>query len=93
MRFLHTTTPPIIHRDLKSPNILLCRIAPDEEEFEDAYHRPDFLIPDHVPPPETAKIADFGLSKRFYSTATTERVVDNPLWLAPELLVKQPYSQ
>ncbi len=24
MDFLHTTTPPVIHRDLKSPNVLVC---------------------------------------------------------------------
>lgn len=93
MKFLHTTTPPVLHRDLKSPNILLCRISPDEieQDPESAFSFPDYLIPNHVPSTETAKVADFGLSLQAHGPIT-QRVVDNPLWLAPELLAKQPYS-
>lgn len=91
MKFLHTTTPPILHRDLKSPNILLCRISPDEADQEIPYNNLDFLVPSHVPSPETAKVADFGLSLQAHGPIT-QRVVDNPLWLAPELLANQPYS-
>ena len=80
MRFLHTAVPPIVHRDLKSPNILLCRIASDEKTKNGT-----------TKSSETAKVADFGLSMRTRSSVT-ERVVDNPIWLAPELLDKQPYS-
>lgn len=29
MRFLHSLTPPLIHRDLKSPNILLSAVSAD----------------------------------------------------------------
>ena len=91
MNFLHTATPPILHRDLKSPNIMLCRLSPDEEDLETPYPNPSFLIENHVNPKETAKVADFGLSLKS-KVPQTERVVDNPIWLAPELLSKQPYS-
>ena len=29
MRYLHTRDPPIIHRDLKSPNVLLSAVTSD----------------------------------------------------------------
>ena len=91
MKFLHTTTPPIVHRDLKSPNILICRIAKDEETLENPFPAPNFLIEGHQPSKQTAKVADFGLSMKTHGPLI-ERVVDNPIWLAPELLDKKPYS-
>ena len=90
MNFLHTATPPILHRDLKSPNVLLCQIAPDEAYLGQKFEIPDFVteLPDST---VTAKVADFGLSLRT-NAPVTKRVVENPLWLAPELLSHQPYS-
>jgi len=76
---------------LKSPNILLCRISPDEAELEEPFPLPQFLIPEHEESTVAAKVADFGLSMRTRGPVTA-RVVDNPIWLAPELLAKQPYS-
>jgi len=75
MAFLHSTTPPIIHRDLKSPNILLKKVQ----------NSPYFV----------AKIADFGLSRGLvWGVNDFEgREVDNPVWLAPEILRNQPYSE
>lgn len=92
MRFLHTTTPPVLHRDFKSPNILLCKISPDEDDLENPFPTPQFLVSDRsIVNNVTAKVADFGLSMRT-SGPVTARVVDNPTWLAPELLSNQPYS-
>jgi serine/threonine protein kinase/GTPase SAR1 family protein len=74
MDFMHKQTPPIIHRDLKTPNILLTRR-------------------DGGPFP-TAKIADFGLSRGLMWQSTFDKkVVDNPVWLAPEVLERKPYTE
>eukprot|EP01130_Rhizamoeba_saxonica_P015439 TRINITY_DN6924_c0_g1_i2.p1 TRINITY_DN6924_c0_g1~~TRINITY_DN6924_c0_g1_i2.p1 ORF type:complete len:466 (+),score=106.76 TRINITY_DN6924_c0_g1_i2:1345-2742(+) len=75
MMFLHSTNPPIIHRDLKTPNILM---AADTTG----------------PYPWVAKIADFGLSRGLvWSDNLSGKVVDNPVWLAPEVMLKKPYSE
>ena len=51
MRFLHNITPPITHRDLKSPNILLSLLAdPGTAVAADGSN-------------VMAKVADFGLSR------------------------------
>ncbi|EFA77446.1 leucine-rich repeat-containing protein [Heterostelium album PN500] len=70
MAFLHSSTPPIIHRDLKSPNILLA--STDERS------------------PVIAKVVDFGLSGLQHTI--TNRGVENPVWLAPEVIEKQEAS-
>jgi len=72
MAFLHSTNPPIIHRDLKTPNILLVK---DGTKL-------------------TAKIADFGLSRGLvWNKDLIGKVVDNPVWLAPEILLGKPYTE
>ncbi|KAH3743921.1 leucinerich repeat kinase [Pelomyxa schiedti] len=70
MRFLHDSTPPQIHRDLKSPNILLAGLS-----------HLDSVV---------AKVADFGLTG-LQNTVASE-VVDNPVWLAPEVMRKGPFT-
>eukprot|EP01094_Clydonella_sp_ATCC50884_P021946 TRINITY_DN493_c0_g3_i1.p1 TRINITY_DN493_c0_g3~~TRINITY_DN493_c0_g3_i1.p1 ORF type:complete len:2040 (-),score=911.87 TRINITY_DN493_c0_g3_i1:136-6255(-) len=72
MAFLHGTSPPIIHRDLKSPNVLLAALEADAEVV--------------------AKIADFGLSQALAST-TSGRSVANPVWLAPEIMNNDEYTE
>eukprot|EP01105_Mastigella_eilhardi_P008792 TRINITY_DN2113_c0_g1_i5.p1 TRINITY_DN2113_c0_g1~~TRINITY_DN2113_c0_g1_i5.p1 ORF type:complete len:2389 (+),score=489.03 TRINITY_DN2113_c0_g1_i5:142-7308(+) len=64
MSFLHGSTPPQLHRDLKSPNILMCGTTETE--------------------PVVAKVADFGLTG--LQNAISLRAVDNPVWLAPEVM-------
>jgi len=93
MQFLHTATPPVLHRDLKSPNILVCEISPDECDLPEdiQFPTPKFLSSDREASAVAVKVADFGLSMKT-TGPLTERVVDNPIWLAPELLAKQPYS-
>eukprot|EP01087_Luapelamoeba_hula_P024976 TRINITY_DN9696_c0_g1_i1.p1 TRINITY_DN9696_c0_g1~~TRINITY_DN9696_c0_g1_i1.p1 ORF type:complete len:1325 (+),score=299.28 TRINITY_DN9696_c0_g1_i1:269-4243(+) len=77
MNFMHTFTPPLIHRDLKSPNILLA-------VEEDPQTKKGIIV---------AKVADFGLSRSLMLAGKlTKKVVDNPVWLAPEMMRKEDYD-
>jgi serine/threonine protein kinase/GTPase SAR1 family protein len=72
MQFMHSMNPPIIHRDLKSPNILM-------------------TFKGGAP---IAKIADFGLSRGLqWTSSMSDKAVDNPVWLAPEVMRRQPYNE
>jgi small GTP-binding protein len=73
MAFLHNSRPPIIHRDLKSPNVLLA--GTDAQS-----RRP------------VAKVTDFGVSHVLAPTAAG-RVVACPVWLAPEVIRDELYTQ
>lgn len=61
LNYLHTLSPPVIHRDIKSHNIML-----SQEKSS--------LV---------AKLADFGVC--WVGNSAAGRVVDNPVWLAPEV--------
>eukprot|EP00727_Mastigamoeba_balamuthi_P002474 m51a1_g12223 putative leucine-rich repeat-containing protein (2167) ;mRNA; f:41731-50444 len=61
----------ILHRDLKSPNILL-------------------RLPARRGDPEGAVVSDFGLSGEPSSDPVP---VDNPMWLAPEVLQRKPFTE
>jgi len=69
--FMHSLQPQIMHRDLKTLNILM---AADNENA-----------------PVVAKVADFGTCVAAATFAG--RVVDNPLWLAPEIMAGCEYSE
>eukprot|EP01117_Protostelium_nocturnum_P004285 TRINITY_DN1566_c0_g1_i1.p1 TRINITY_DN1566_c0_g1~~TRINITY_DN1566_c0_g1_i1.p1 ORF type:complete len:1485 (+),score=528.53 TRINITY_DN1566_c0_g1_i1:71-4525(+) len=69
--YLHNLAPPILHRDLKSPNVLVA------------------INDDGTP---TAKLGDLGLSRRL-PTGMISRKVDNPRWLAPEVMENKPYDE
>jgi len=73
MAFIHDLD--MIHRDLKSPNVLVKR---------DPSSRVGIV----------AKIADFGLTRKLMLAPTlVDKVVDNPVWLAPEILSGKHYNQ
>jgi len=72
MEYLHSCVPPLIHRDLKSPNVLMQKQA-------------DRTV---------AKVADFGLSRALeFAPQISGKVVDNPIWLPPEILEKKSYDE
>eukprot|EP01089_Gocevia_fonbrunei_P017746 TRINITY_DN5845_c0_g2_i1.p1 TRINITY_DN5845_c0_g2~~TRINITY_DN5845_c0_g2_i1.p1 ORF type:complete len:249 (+),score=57.58 TRINITY_DN5845_c0_g2_i1:63-749(+) len=71
---MHKQSPPIIHRDLKTLNVLLTRLPNENDAKSDNIHEGGIL----------AKIADFGTCVA--SASFVGRVVDNPLWLAPEVM-------
>ena len=65
LNYLHTLPNPIIHRDLRSPNVLICDM-------------------------NTAKLADFGISKQLttlHSTSGFDTIVGNTFWQAPEMIL------
>ena len=85
MAHLHSIRPPVVHRDLKTPNIFLTRPL---QEFSGDFGSP------------LAKVGDFGLSARMFGLTTFVVVKGggsnldhiNPLWAAPEVLQGYPYT-
>jgi serine/threonine protein kinase len=67
MEYMHSCNPVILHRDLKSDNLL-------------------------VTSDWTVKVADFGLS-RFRSDKKTMSQVGTPMWMAPEVILGEKYTE
>lgn len=67
MAYLHSMKPPIIHRDLKSMNILVSSTW-------------------------GTKVSDFGLSRE-KSVDETMSVTGTPLWLPPEMIRGERYTE
>eukprot|EP01102_Stenamoeba_stenopodia_P021596 TRINITY_DN8749_c0_g1_i1.p1 TRINITY_DN8749_c0_g1~~TRINITY_DN8749_c0_g1_i1.p1 ORF type:complete len:603 (-),score=90.00 TRINITY_DN8749_c0_g1_i1:135-1700(-) len=78
MAFLHNRNPPIVHRDLKSPNILLTCSGHSNSGI----------------PVIVAKIADFGTSRSLTLVpGLTSNTTDNPTWIAPEVLMGKEFTE
>eukprot|EP01122_Echinamoeba_exundans_P003417 TRINITY_DN13520_c0_g1_i1.p1 TRINITY_DN13520_c0_g1~~TRINITY_DN13520_c0_g1_i1.p1 ORF type:complete len:2607 (+),score=540.72 TRINITY_DN13520_c0_g1_i1:119-7939(+) len=71
MQFMHAQQPPIIHNDLKTPNVLMMSLDSTA--------------------PVCAKVSDFGLSMQV--SKMYKRLVDNPVWTAPEIMMGQTYTE
>lgn len=71
---MHAHTPPIVHRDLKSPNIMVVDFGDDWEQFD-----------------SIVKVSDFGLTGIIPEIGGRE--VDNPIWLAPEIMKRIDYDE
>ncbi|KAJ1963263.1 Serine/threonine-protein kinase [Dipsacomyces acuminosporus] len=80
MRFLRSRD--IIHRDIKTQNILLQPPSDDYVLGESEAHGVFPLI----------KIADFGFARNLPSTALAETLCGSPLYMAPEILHYEPYD-
>lgn len=77
LAFLHSTNPPLLHRDVKSPNILLANI---EATSNVVAKIADFGLTGHI------------FTEKFAAQKARDREVVNPVWLAPEIMREQPYA-
>lgn len=73
MAFLHGATPKVVHRDLKSLNILLLN--------------PVLSLHDAV----SVKVCDFGQARKL-DVAPKTKCVGTQHWMAPEILMGDPYD-
>ncbi|KNC77696.1 TKL/MLK/MLK protein kinase [Sphaeroforma arctica JP610] len=73
MRYLHESTPPVIHRDLKSANVLLAAASAS------AHSHSGRIIP------VSLKLCDFGTSREV-DHANLQTFAGTLAWTAPEIL-------
>ena len=76
---MHRSKPALLHRDLKSPNVLLTQVGAG-------------IAAHAAGSAPLAKIADFGTCCAYRGVALTRRVVDQPRWLAPEVMQMAGYG-
>ena len=82
MVHMHSLNPPIVHRDLKTPNVFLTRSLLELTCDDALWAHP------------LAKVGDFGLSLKssFGGALRFESEKLNPTWAAPEILQGEKYT-
>jgi hypothetical protein len=70
LAYLHEQRPPVLHRDLRSPNVLL--VASDEQVLNEVLQRGGVV----------AKLTDFGLA--MHMTSVARESLETWAWMAPE---------
>lgn len=94
LEYLHGLSPPVLHRDLKSPNILLTAPLPAGAAASEA----DDLLPRADASADACRLvlADFGLARakaRLVGSATMTVGLGTLQWTAPEVLTGERYSE
>jgi serine/threonine protein kinase len=77
LEYMHSLKPPVLHRDLKSPNILVfcfCNVCFIYLLIFEMWQ----VVSENARAAVSAKIIDFGTS--FQGFCSSDRVVDNPTW-------------
>ncbi|KAF1336638.1 Tkl protein kinase, partial [Globisporangium splendens] len=70
--YVHSFSPPLVHRDLKSRNVLLGSATPEDQNSGNGSVR--------------AKLSDFGVARFGSTSATMTAGVGTGRWLAPEVI-------
>jgi len=97
MAHLHSYDPPLIHKDLKSPNVLMAAVdqsapvvakGPKLLMITLSLNWTNFMV---------IIVADFGITGKMYlekfrAQKARDREVENPTWLAPEIIREEPYT-
>lgn len=79
MNFLHSATPPLIHRDLKTPNIMLTN-QKNDPSADIVAKVADFGLVNRMVIPA-------------FKEGRLQRAVSNPTWQAPEILREEEFTQ
>ncbi len=92
--FLHSRKPPIIHRDLRSPNILVASLNPEQVMCKISDFGESRMVASTMLGRE-----NLGITTPHAHAHTRTHVIHvltstaNPCWLAPEIMQNQEYSE
>ncbi len=85
LHYLHNLEPKIVHRDLKSANVLV--------NFDNFFLSINTLFSQLYSNGKRAKISDFGTARLLNTSSVASSVVGTFGYMAPELIQEEPYNE